>query len=413
MQTMKKLSQNIIFIILSFVVPLFCGSQDTESVKSNYVNSITDGIKSPLRLTAASDNSFFVTDYVKRCICRYDSSGKLLAQIKPGFSPLSIASFNADRIYVGSAKNGRITIFDMDGTVIKSFGDFQQPSDAVFDDDNFLYIADSKKGAVSVYSTEGIHQRTFGADILFYPTGITFDQKNQRILVAEHGGITPPDSSGPVATIHIFSKNGEWLGHFGSYGNKEGQFTRIQGLAVDQTGRIYVVDSFQGSITVLDENGNFLERIGEFGSAPGQLRLPTDVLIDSNNRLWITSLNNGSIEVFNLDGFPTGIAGEPVSTVPLQNQLLQNYPNPFNPGTRIPFIIAGNEDVTINIYNLSGQRIRSIDLGVINSGKYTSEGKAVYWDGKNSAGKTVASGFYFYELRSESFSKVRRMLLLK
>jgi len=379
----------------------------------DHTRSITEGIKGPLRLTVGSNNIYFVTDYVKNCVSRFDSSGNLKGEIKLDFSPLCIASYNENKIYVGGAHNGKMTIFDANGMIIKSFGNFEQPSDAVFDDNKLLYVADSKKNLISVYNSEGVFQKSFGDNILYFPTGIAIDQKNQRILVAEHGGITPPDSSGPVAAIHLFNKNGDWLGRFGAYGNGDGQFTHIQGLIVDQLGRIFVVDSFQGSITVLDENGNFLERIGEFGSSPGQLRLPTDVLIDSNNRLWVTSLNNGRIEIFDIGGLPTGIADEPVSTVPLQNQLLQNYPNPFNPGTRIPFMIAENEDVTISIYNLAGQKIRSIHLGTINGGKYLSDGKAVYWDGKNSAGNTVASGFYFYELRSDSFCKVRRMLLLK
>ena len=398
---------------LALMLPFIANGQSKKDKKITYYKNITNGIKSPLRLTAASENANYMSDFTARRICRYDSSGNLTGQINVPFSPLCIAAFNEKKLYVGDAQSGKITIIDSCGTVLKTFGALKQPSDAVFDDNHLLYVVDSKNAHVAVFNPDGVFLRSFGENVLNFPTGIAFDNRNQRILVAEHGGITPPDSSGPTAKIHLFNKNGQWLTCFGDYGNKNGRFTRIQGMTVDSFGRIFAVDSYQGVITVLDEQGEFLGKIGEYGAEAGELRLPMDVILDSQNRLWMTALNNSSINVFDINNLPTGIGKDPAPMLPLQSRLLQNFPNPFNPGTQIPFVIGKDENVKIYIYNLAGQKVRSVHLGFLIRGEYLTKGKAYYWDGKNDAGRNVASGFYLYELRTDSFNKVRRMLLLK
>lgn len=98
---------------------------------------------------------------------------------------------------------------------------------------------------------------------------------------------------------------------------------------------------------------------------------------------------------------------------PEETRLFQNYPNPFNPETWIPFQLAEPADVTLYIYNVLGQLIRTLLLGQQNTGFYVNPSKTAYWDGKNASGEKVASGLYFYELRTEKFRAVRKMVLLK
>jgi len=96
-----------------------------------------------------------------------------------------------------------------------------------------------------------------------------------------------------------------------------------------------------------------------------------------------------------------------------QRTLLQNYPNPFNPETWIPFQLAQNAPVTISIYNIKGQLIRTLHLGNQQAGIYVVKDKAAYWDGRNHIGEKVASGIYFYTLQAEGFKATRRMVILK
>jgi flagellar hook assembly protein FlgD len=98
---------------------------------------------------------------------------------------------------------------------------------------------------------------------------------------------------------------------------------------------------------------------------------------------------------------------------PKEYKLFQNYPNPFNPESWIPFQLAKASEVNIKIYNVTGQLIKTIELGSKQAGVYIEKSNAARWDGRNDMGKEVASGVYFYELRAEKFRAIRKMVLLK
>ncbi len=101
------------------------------------------------------------------------------------------------------------------------------------------------------------------------------------------------------------------------------------------------------------------------------------------------------------------------SIAPIHTQLLQNYPNPFNPETWIPYQLASDAEVSIIIYNPSGERIRTIPIGDQAAGSYLTKGRAAYWDGRNGRGELVSSGLYFYHLQASDFTDVKRMIILK
>ena len=99
--------------------------------------------------------------------------------------------------------------------------------------------------------------------------------------------------------------------------------------------------------------------------------------------------------------------------IPGFTRLLQNYPNPFNPETWIPFELNQASEVSISVYDAVGQLVRQLELGYQPAGIYGSREKAVYWDGKNAIGETVATGLYFYSLKAGDYSETRRMVILK
>ena len=101
------------------------------------------------------------------------------------------------------------------------------------------------------------------------------------------------------------------------------------------------------------------------------------------------------------------------SMVPKETVLLANYPNPFNPETWIPYQLAKPAEVTITIYAINGQAVRTLALGHQAVGRYQSRSGAAYWDGKNEFGEAVASGLYFYTLTAGDFSATRKMLIRK
>ena len=99
--------------------------------------------------------------------------------------------------------------------------------------------------------------------------------------------------------------------------------------------------------------------------------------------------------------------------VPDKTTLLSNYPNPFNPETWIPYHLALDADVTVTIYNLQGEIIRHMDLGLQEADYYVDKSRAAYWDGTNDDGESVASGVYFYKLDAGEFTASKRMVVVK
>jgi hypothetical protein len=83
--------------------------------------------------------------------------------------------------------------------------------------------------------------------------------------------------------------------------------------------------------------------------------------------------------------------------------LKQNYPNPFNPSTTIEYALPQNAQVTLKVYNVIGQEVKTLANGVEPAGVHS-----IKFDATN-----LTSGVYFYRLQAGSFSQVNRMLLLK
>ena len=97
-----------------------------------------------------------------------------------------------------------------------------------------------------------------------------------------------------------------------------------------------------------------------------------------------------------------------VPLTPLTDHLEQNYPNPFNPETVIAYQLGRRSRVVLDIYDGLGRRVRTLVDAEQTTGRHE-----VVWDGRNDAGRHVASGLYFYRLRAGSFNATRAMTLLR
>jgi hypothetical protein len=103
------------------------------------------------------------------------------------------------------------------------------------------------------------------------------------------------------------------------------------------------------------------------------------------------------------------IVNDPVGAAPvLKNSLAQNYPNPFNPQTTIAFSLKNRGQVTLKVYNVNGELVRTLANESRSAGAHQ-----LTWDGRNDAGETVSSGVYFYKLVTSNFSQTKKMVLLK
>ncbi|KAA3612071.1 MAG: T9SS C-terminal target domain-containing protein [Calditrichaeota bacterium] len=103
----------------------------------------------------------------------------------------------------------------------------------------------------------------------------------------------------------------------------------------------------------------------------------------------------------------TGISGEAVSVVG-EFRLFDSYPNPFNPSTTISFNLPQAAFVELTIYNIQGQKVRTLVQQQLTSG-----GHRFLWDGLNENGQKVSSGVYHYRLAAGVFHDVKQMTLIK
>ena len=85
-----------------------------------------------------------------------------------------------------------------------------------------------------------------------------------------------------------------------------------------------------------------------------------------------------------------------------------NFPNPFNNSTVFRFAVSTQNDVVLSIYNLVGQPVATLVDGPYAAGLYT-----VRWDGRDDAGRSLASGVYLYLLKTESQITVRKLVLAR
>jgi hypothetical protein len=132
----------------------------------------------------------------------------------------------------------------------------------------------------------------------------------------------------------------------------------------------------------------------------------------------ITEVENDSLVIRNLmvkdypiilrtDSTPVGILTEGLKG-PTIYKLGNNYPNPFNQTTSILFQVPTRSDVSIEIYNLLGQKIRNLVEKDFEPGFHKIE-----WNGLDNMGKTVPTGMYLIHMKSDNYVKTKKCLLLR
>jgi hypothetical protein len=170
-----------------------------------------------------------------------------------------------------------------------------------------------------------------------------------------------------------------------------------------------------GGIVFLMSNGQIMDIVG------------TDI----QGYYGFTGLNPGTYEISAFTPYGEGVLDYPIEILsndyhnadvvialtstdeqsdllPVKAVLSQNYPNPFNAYTTISFNLSSAEDVEVSIYNVAGQKVNTLQDGLLNAGEHR-----IIWDGRNYHGLEVSSGIYFYRLSAGDLSETRQMTFLK
>ncbi|HOQ81402.1 MAG TPA: choice-of-anchor J domain-containing protein, partial [Candidatus Cloacimonadota bacterium] len=143
-----------------------------------------------------------------------------------------------------------------------------------------------------------------------------------------------------------------------------------------------------------------------------QRTYPLDSYIGQNVFIAFRHHNSTDIYMIKIDDIEIDrtLASDPEVIVPVitQTVLKGNYPNPFNPETSIAFDLATEGNVSIDIYNAKGQKVKTL----VND-RYGVGAHSVVWNGKDDNGKNVGSGIYFFNMKSGKYTSTRKMILMK
>jgi len=178
-------------------------------------------------------------------------------------------------------------------------------------------------------------------------------------------------------------------------GTGEGQFDVLSASGnVDLSGRMQVstIGGFQLSEGQTFRVMTFADRQGEFDLIEGA---PVNAEYSDTDVTLVVTESAGS--------------GEGSDAPPLSYDIAQNNPNPFNPVTSIRYEIPRASRVTVLITAVEGRTVRHL----VNDVPHAAGRYAVVWDGRDDHGHPVASGTYFYSLRTPDFEKTRRLVLIK
>ena len=140
----------------------------------------------------------------------------------------------------------------------------------------------------------------------------------------------------------------------------------------------------------------------------GEFEQLSDVSVSAiyPNEKKIFTLGTTSVIEYDIEYTTVSEANKTIN--PLKTQLLNNYPNPFNPETTISFFIAQTGFVTLSIFNIKGQKIKTLISEQREVGNHQ-----VIWNGTNDNQHAVSSGFYFYQLSTQEYTSTKKMVLLK
>jgi hypothetical protein len=214
-----------------------------------------------------------------------------------------------------------------------------------------------------------------------------------------------------------WSNNGQWIGDGSKVTytyDSQNQLIETHYYKWDSDNGVYLTDSHLKIVSVWDANGNESERKyinWNTESNDWVLRTRDIYSYDSHNNRVLSVQKDGDGTNLRKEMFIySNILGteDEGDLLPKNYTLHDNYPNPFNPTTTLRFDLPEVSDVTVTIFNMLGQRVRTFNMNDTPAGYHS-----IKWDATNDLGEQVGAGVYLYQLRANQFVKTRKMVLLK
>lgn len=244
------------------------------------------------------------------------------------FYPVAVTRGEGNRLYVLSRGTEtpvfwpckRVTICTVDEEYISQFGEkippekadasapdgtFFWPTSVALDSQGNAYVADEWLNRISIFTKDGDWIGKWGTPgardgELNRPSGLAFDAHDNLYLVDSRNN-----------RVQVFTKEGKFLFKWGSSGSGAGEFNIPWGIEIDQHGDVYVADWRNDRIQKFAPDGRFLLQFGASGRGEGEFNRPTGVAVDKDGMIYVTDYKNDRLQVFDAEGnFLTQLTGQ-------------------------------------------------------------------------------------------------------
>ena len=269
-----------------------------------------------------------MTNHISHVSFRYSHTIGRSELFGSGFhTPVAVARGEEDLVYVASRSHEyrpqgtRVTICTVGEDLIAEFGlgvsgtgppeitsgdgALVWPTSIVPDKEGNAYVADEWLNRISIFTRDGEWIGKWGTagggdGELNRPSGMAFDQDDNLFLVDSLNN-----------RVQKFTKDGQFLGKWGSAGSGKGEFNMPWGIDIDSEGYVYVADWRNDRIQKFTPDGRFLMEFSSSGTGDGEFNRPTGVAVDNSGIIYVTDYMNDRLQVFGDDGsFITKLTGD-------------------------------------------------------------------------------------------------------
>ena len=245
------------------------------------------------------------------------------------FMPVAIARGEGNLLYVLSRGTEtpaftpckRVTVFTLDEELVGQFGrkvepenatrestpdgSFMWPTSVALDSQSNAYVADEWLNRISMFTKDGEWIGKWGTPgdgdgEINRPSGLAFDASDNLYLVDSLNN-----------RIQVFTKEGKFLSKWGTAGSGDGEFNHPWGIEIDKSGDVFVADWRNDRIQKFAPDGRFLMKFGTPGQGDGEFNRPTGVAVDKDGTIYVADYKNDRLQVFDAGGnFITKLTGE-------------------------------------------------------------------------------------------------------
>ncbi|MBO6576822.1 MAG: SMP-30/gluconolactonase/LRE family protein [Rhodothermales bacterium] len=338
--------------------------------------------------------NLYISQYQGAVVRRITPDGTVSVFAEGFDTPNGLAVDGAGNLYVANVFGGRISRVTPGGTVTQDFISVANPSNVLFNAaGDTLYIAHyrtSRISKVAIADPGNVTTWVSGAP-LNGPIGMAFDADRNLYVGNYNNGrifrISPAGDITELASIQSFL-----------------------GFLVLSNGFLYATSYNRNEVYRISMDGSSVEVIagsGAKGQADGvgtaaSFDGPNGIVASSTgDTLYVSEFNTGTLRML-VSSVPTHADAAEVPRGGLLS--LENYPNPFTASTTITYTLGEPGQVSVEIYNMLGQRVRTLTAQSI------AGVQSMQWDGRNDAGQRVPPATYLYTMRSGDLVESRLLI---